>query len=728
MSLGKKLTLGFGAIIFLVIGMCGWSYWTGTRVLDASDKALVAQTSARQAQEFSEQARLWKERIAATVTGHQKELQLLQASLLRNQSPANAFLAETPNSLREFLSYSDLEQLYLLAPGSQKVVTQLTKQQELLEREGAALQEGWRVRHEGLAPQLEGLKRTLLNWSLKTANMVFIQSSVSELVADELEETPLEEFLASPIYQEFAPQYAPLVETMKSARVTNEKLYRAIYDLDDIMMEGAWEKARLHYRDFFPPLTKSLLVDLDSLLSSENRILKAQKRGIERLNGPLSQASDDAQRLLAQLETSISSRAAGRQTAALEASQAAIAAGKAMRSEVKLAQMSTIGLTLGIVLLSMLMSWFLVRVTTRPLAQAIQMLKDLGNGKLDRRLSLRSKDEFGQMAQTMNSFADTLQHQVLTAFRCLAQGDFTFKADGLIAEPLAEANRSLNQLIDEIDASAQQVNLGSNQIHSTSQTLSEGATEQARSIEEITGHMDGISNRTQMNTERVQEANKLSSEAQGAAKHGRDQMQQMTASMAEINQAGEAISKIIKTIDEIAFQTNLLALNAAVEAARAGQHGKGFAVVAEEVRGLAARSAKAAAETAVLIEDAVTRAQRGTEIAGRTSHALDGIEETIGSLGQLIEDISSTFVQQAGGIRQTNERLQDIRRVTEQNTAHAEEAAAAAAELAGQATSLHQRISQFTLSNQFRGHHSLPHPTQSADDQLNLLSPPERVA
>jgi methyl-accepting chemotaxis protein len=340
------------------------------------------------------------------------------------------------------------------------------------------------------------------------------------------------------------------------------------------------------------------------------------------------------------------------------------------------------------------------RLVLQPVARLIAMIQALERGQLDLRLNMRRRDEIGIMARTMDAFADNLRDEILTAFQRLAEGNFTFEAQGLIRQPLSQANLALNDSMGQVRIAGDQISAGADQISDTSQALSQAATEQASSLEEINSSMTEMASRTKQNADNAVQANQLAGEACQAAAKGNHQMQEMVSAMAEINTSAQNISRIIKVIDEIAFQTNLLALNAAVEAARAGQHGKGFAVVAEEVRNLAARSAKAASETAELIEGAVQKAGNGTQIAESTAEALTGIVQGITKVSDLVGEIAAASDEQTQGISQISIGLSQIDEVTQQNTANAVECAATAEQLAAQAQQLQEMLARFTLYQQ----------------------------
>ncbi|MBL8993789.1 MAG: HAMP domain-containing protein, partial [Spirochaetia bacterium] len=286
----------------------------------------------------------------------------------------------------------------------------------------------------------------------------------------------------------------------------------------------------------------------------------------------------------------------------------------------------------------------------------------------------------------------------------VADGDISFeiKADsndeiGSLTRSFAAMSDNLNNILGQIQSAVEQVAAGSKQVSDSSQALSQSATEQASSLEEITASITELSSQTKQNAENATQANQLASVARSSAEGGNSHMLEMVKAMGEIDLSSQNISKIIKVIDEIAFQTNLLALNAAVEAARAGVHGKGFAVVAQEVRNLAARSAKAAKETADMIEGSIKRVNLGSEIANKTAASLTEIVAGVGKVTSLVAEIAAASNEQAQGINQVNAGLGQLDQVTQQNTASAEESASASEELSGQAVEVRQLLSRFVL-------------------------------
>ena len=222
-------------------------------------------------------------------------------------------------------------------------------------------------------------------------------------------------------------------------------------------------------------------------------------------------------------------------------------------------------------------------------------------------------------------------------------------------------------LLEQVEGVFQSTVAQTTSIEQASSDLSNGATRQAESVESITADMRATNDQTQKNAGSAEQANRLASEAGRAATDGQGRMQEMVTSMNQISENAKNTRNVIKTIDDIAFQTNLLALNAAVEAARAGQHGKGFAVVAEEVRNLAARSAKAAKETEELIIKSNQQIDGGVTIADQTAEALNNIAGYVGEVSALIRQIADASKEQSVGVSRMTDTLQSVGQITKQN-------------------------------------------------------------
>ena len=316
---------------------------------------------------------------------------------------------------------------------------------------------------------------------------------------------------------------------------------------------------------------------------------------------------------------------------------------------------------------------------------------------------------FANISENMHLTVNTLRsyiEEVALALSAMSTGDLTWKIESeyrgdfvSLRESINSIAVSLNKMMFNINTASEQVAAGTLQVSEGSQAISQGATEQAGAIEELSATLAQIADQTKHNANSASRANELTLAAKRSAALGDGQMKAMQGAMAEINEASESISRIIKVIDDIAFQTNILSLNAAVEAARAGIHGKGFAVVADEVRNLAARSASAAKETTALIEGSMKKTAAGTKIANETAAALSGIIEGVDKAAQLVSEIAAASGEQADAIAQVNRGIEQMGQVVQSNSATSEETAASAEELSSQAELLKSMVGRFKLQN-----------------------------
>ncbi|HVP77883.1 MAG TPA: methyl-accepting chemotaxis protein [Thermodesulfobacteriota bacterium] len=275
---------------------------------------------------------------------------------------------------------------------------------------------------------------------------------------------------------------------------------------------------------------------------------------------------------------------------------------------------------------SLVISLLTARLVTGPVRDTMRVIQQIAEGDLTQEIGLTSRDEIGQLAQSV----DTMR----------------VKMGETVGQSVA-----------------------------MSQGLSEAASAQAASLEETSSSLEEMTSQTRQTAGNAAQANNLMATARQVIEKANVSMSGLTGSMNEIAAGSEQTQKIVKTIDEIAFQTNLLALNAAVEAARAGEAGAGFAVVADEVRNLAIRAAEAAKNTSGLIEDIVKKIRNGEKLVGVTNEAFKEIMESSGKVVRLIAEIAGASQEQSLGIDQISRAVAEMNNLTQQNAAGAEELA-----------------------------------------------------
>lgn len=362
-----------------------------------------------------------------------------------------------------------------------------------------------------------------------------------------------------------------------------------------------------------------------------------------------------------------------------------------------------------IILIGVYFSFIIIRGIKLPIFEIEHAASRIAQGDLDIDISYTSRDELGVLSDQVRELIRKLQMIIDDENKFLAQmasGDFTVDSAceneytggfrPLLVSFRAIADK-LNHTILQISESSAQVASGSDQVSSGAQALSQGATEQASSVEELAATINEISEKVRQNAEYARQANQMAGSVGSEMQESNQKMQEMIHAMNAISSCSDEISKIIKTIEDIAFQTNILALNAAVEAARAGSAGKGFAVVADEVRNLAGKSAEASKNTSALIENSLRAVENGTLIADETAESLlqtvKGVEEVAGIISQISEASSN----QADAISQITMGIDQISSVVQTNSATAEESAAASEELSSQSQLMKDLVGRFRL-------------------------------
>ena len=358
---------------------------------------------------------------------------------------------------------------------------------------------------------------------------------------------------------------------------------------------------------------------------------------------------------------------------------------------------------------SVVLALSIAKSITTPVDEMQAVTLAVSKGDFESVIRYHGKDALGHLADNMRNLTATIK-EIITdiemQLKAMGEGDFNVRSRNedmylgsfsRIQDAMTKLSRAVSETLSQIDVSADQVNNGGEHISASAQAMAQGATEQASSVSELATTITGISHAVDETAVHAQNA-----KADNQASH--DQIAICSAHMADLMGAMKAIeeksleiSKVIKTIEDIAFQTNILALNAAVEAARAGSAGKGFAVVADEVRNLATKSQEASKSTSALIEETVKAVNEGSRLSVETDESLKEVVIRAQKVMDAVTRISQATDAQSKDVQQVSMGIDQISSVVQTNSANAEESAAASEELSGQASVLKSLVGRFTL-------------------------------
>lgn len=370
-------------------------------------------------------------------------------------------------------------------------------------------------------------------------------------------------------------------------------------------------------------------------------------------------------------------------------------------SHVKTLAFALIAICVVCIIIMLVLCFSITRTITIPVAKLSEAARKLAIGDVNVDCEKIHDDDLGELMDAFDHMTDTIKDQAAIA-DAISKGDLTVdvtpRSDkDLLGKALQRLVDNNNKALGSVQESTMQVTIGAEQVANASQALAQGSTEQASALQQVTASINEIAEKTKKNASEATTANDLVNTVKNMAEDGNGQMKSLTGAMNDINDSSETISKIIKTIDDIAFQTNILALNAAVEAARAGVHGKGFAVVAEEVRNLAAKCGSAASETAEMIEDSIRKVGNGRQLASETAEALDKIVASIEEVAGIINNIAISSNDQATAVSQIDQAIGQVSTVVQTNSATSEQCASASEELSNQAMNLRNQMAEYKL-------------------------------
>jgi methyl-accepting chemotaxis protein len=582
LTISRRLALASLLVILLVAGLCAFSYRATGGLLQANNAISNSLERAAAVQTQASQLAGWVQQLNNTQAGMNKVLGEMIVDMTENQTRITAFRAGGQDPVGTFLESSAGPRIRELVTDSSGSFDTLIAQHQKLLAASQKITSVWQPRHDGLSEALSDTKRTINYWNLNVANTIFIRSSMLDLLSDELTDTPIERLRGSELYLKTAEIFPELQKTIEAAAKTNEKLYKAADELSTLMISGKWEEVRKHYRDTFPFMIKSILVDIDHVLAIEQQALNAQHQAMEIFNIELKQAESEIGAILTRLQDQLQQVAESQTTMVQKSNTEVLEKRQSMEAGLVNLRRTNLIAPVFVILLAITGSLVINRSVTRPLNLVVSRLASIasGEGDLTQRLPVYSGDEVGQLAICFNQFMDR-QRDMVSHIRAVSEdlggathqilASATEVTSGALQQTkeLEQSEESLRGIVTDINGIAESTkSLADSSRQCTSATLELGAT-----IEEIAEQMENLFSSVEMVSTSTQEMSASSNQIEDNVQH----------LVVMSQQTGQAVSKLderIAGIERDAMQAGTLSAQAAEDA------GIGMAAVENSLDGI----------------------------------------------------------------------------------------------------------------------------------------------